>query len=133
MDCPLEYTSTHAKRQILLFMATNAEFFSKYLHRYIFYNYNNPMQKKNLSIKGYLKYMLEKDSWGDEAILYAASIMWDLSISILFPKTLRTYNLRHSINNLGKVDLVVVNTGGMHYTAVGELRVVYAYIRVVKT
>ena len=99
-------------------MATNVQFFQKYLHRFIFYEYNNPVEKKQFSIKSYLLYMLGNDTWGDEAILYGASLLWSLKVSVVFANSARVYNIRHNQNNLRKVDILVLNSGN-HYSAIG--------------
>ena len=122
IDLSKEYTATHLKYQAILFIAVHAQFFHRYLHRFIFYAYNNPLLKKNFSLKSYLKWLMEKDSWVDEAMLYVISIMWDLTISILFPKTIRTLHIRHSTLDLKKVDVVVLSTGGTNFTAIGKGR-----------
>ena len=68
LDTLKEYTSTHLKRQVIIFVCNQAQFFNKYLHRYIFYAYNNPMVKKNFSLKTYLQWLAQEGTWGDEAI-----------------------------------------------------------------
>ena len=130
LDTPKEYTSTHLKRQVIIFVCNQAQFFNKYLHRYIFYAYNNPMVKKNFSLKTYLQWLAQEGTWGDEAILYICSIMWEASVSILFPKTIRALHLRHNIQDLSKIALLVLHTGGLNFNAVSKLWVTYVGIRV---
>ena len=130
LDTPKEYTSTHLKRQVIIFVSNQAQFFNKYLHRYIFYAYSNPMVKKNFSLQTYLQWLAQEGTWGDEAILYICSIMWEASVSILFPKTIRALHLRHSIQYLSKIAILVLHTGGLNFSAVSKLQVTYIGNRV---
>ena len=116
----MEYTATHLKRQLLHFMALRADIFSKYCNDHILFEYNNPELNKGFSFKDYLLYMHQDHSWGDACILHAASLLFEVSISVLFPKTLKHLNLRHHENNLSKIDVILVNSGGQHYSAVGK-------------
>ena len=68
----------------------------------------------------YLLYMLEEASRGDTITLYAMSILFNLRISVLFPQSLKTTLIRHEIKDLAKVDVLVLHTGGLHYTAIGK-------------
>ena len=101
-------------------MTLRADIFSKYCNDHILFEYNNPDLNQGFSFKDYLLYMHQDHSWGDACILYAASLLFEISISILFPKTLKHLSLRYHENNLAKVDVVLVNSGGQHYSAVGK-------------
>ena len=126
---PMEYTADHLKRELVAFMASHSPFFSKFCHKSILYNYNIP-QGKGFSFKGYLMYLLEKDTWGDDISLHVASMMWGLRISVLFPKSLRVYPIRHQHMDPSKADLVVLHTGGVHYSGIGEFRTDLGRLRV---
>ena len=82
----------------------------------------NQDQSKNFSFKDYLLHLLQSDTWGDELVLSVVSIMWNVKVSVIFPKTLKKYHIRHAVQDLTKVEVVVINTGGMHYSAVGKDR-----------
>ena len=118
LDCPFEYTGSHSKYQVLLFMTTNAEFFMKYCWKSILFNYNFGLGKQ-FSYKGYLQYLLERDTWGDENILKAISIMWSLPITLIYPQSLAKHNIRHQIDDIKKVDMLILYSGGVHYSAIG--------------
>ena len=109
-----------------MFMATHAEFFLKYCWKTILYNYNQG-QGKQFSFKGYLQFLLDRNTWGDESILKVISIMWDLTVTIIYPSTLAKHNLRHHEDDLSKVDVLVLYSGGVHYSAIGTYGVTYAY------
>ena len=89
----------------------------------------NQDQSKNFSFKDYLLHLLQSDTWGDELVLSVVSIMWNVKVSVIFPRTLKKYHIRHSVQDLTKVEVVVINTGGMHYSAVGKGR--YHVLRVI--
>ena len=89
----------------------------------------NQDQSKNFSFKDYLLHLLQSDTWGDELVLSVVSIMWNVKVSVIFPRTLKKYHIRHAVQDLSKVEVVVINTGGMHYSAVGKGR--YCVLRVV--
>ena len=74
---------------------------------------------KDYSFKDYVLYLLQSDTWGDELVLSVVSIMWDLKVTLIFPKTLKRFNIRHAEPDLKIVDIVVIHTGGMPYSAVG--------------
>ena len=133
--CPLEYTADHLKRQTVMFICDHKSFFLTYAWRHILVEYNQD-QSKNFSFKDYLLHLLQSDTWGDELVLSVVSIMWNVKVSVIFPKTLKKYQIRHAVQDLTKVEVVVINTGGMHYSAVGKghcrvLRVIFVVKRVV--
>ena len=89
----------------------------------------NQDQSKNFSFKDYLLHLLQSDTWGDELVLSVISIMWNVKVSVIFPRTLKKYHIRHAVQDLTKVEVVVINTGGMHYSAVSKGR--YRVLRVI--
>ena len=64
--------------------------------------------------------MLEESSWGDTIILYAFSILFNLRTSVVFPKSLTSTLIRHEIKDLARVDVLLLHSGGLHYTAIGK-------------
>ena len=80
--------------------------------------------------------MLSKRTWGDEIIINAISIMWQLTTTIVFASDLwqltttivfasdlRHLKIRHNIpqEELVSVDLVLVYSKQSHYSATGKL------------
>ena len=133
--CPLEYTADHLMRQTVMFICDHKSFFLTYAWRHILVEYNQD-QSKNFSFKDYLLHLLQSDTWGDELVLSVVSIMWNVKVSVIFPKTLKKDHIRHAVQDLTKVEVVVINTGGMHYSAVSKgrccvLRVVFMVKRVI--
>ena len=52
--------------------------------------------------------------------LSVLSIMWNVRVTVVFSKSLRKLNLRHSEADLSNVELVVIYAGGSHYSAIGK-------------
>ena len=94
MDCPLELSSTHLRRQIVVTVAENPEFFWPVLALHMKGNYGHLRldkatydQKKTqqekedyecpgpFSLIGYLKALLKRKFWGDEMALMISSMM----------------------------------------------------------
>ena len=143
IECPLEYTAIHLKRQLVLFMTVHAEFFYKFCYKTILHSYNS--SGKQFSFKDYLLYLLESDSWGDEVVLNTVSFMWNLTITVICAQSLARIPIRHREQDLEKVHLLLLYSGGVHYSAIGtytghlrvfrvaniDIRVVGGYYRVV--
>ena len=72
-----------------------------------------------LSFKQYLHLLLQRDFWGDEAVLFAVSCMWRARISVLNTKTLQEYRIRHD-RRMEEVDVVVTYNDSNHFNAAGE-------------
>ena len=104
-----------------MFMHDHKTFFLTYSWKLILVEYNQD-QGKSFSFKDYLLYLLQADTWGDELSLSAISIMWNMRVTVIFPLTLSRYNIRHNQQDLKLVEIIVINSGGLHYTAVGKGR-----------
>ena len=144
MDLPQEYVPMLMKRQIIVFMAQNANVCSEIFNPTIQGTYGEPrmdpeqydslkkanalspkqIEKQELpgpfSYLGYLKYQLKEGSWGDEIIVAAMSMMWQIPVTIVYAETLTEHRIRHN-RLIGKVDMVVVFCGGCHYVGASEL------------
>ena len=135
---PDEYTYTHLRRQVVAFLAENAEYFVVGLDISIMANYgmnrmSPELYEKKLkdqtltaneqedyeapgpfSYYTYLKYMLQDSSWGDEVVLVAISNMWQVGITVLNGESLTQVKLRHQ-RPIEGADLLLVRCGGNHY------------------
>ena len=144
MDLPQEYVPLLMKRQIIVFMAQNAKICSEMFNPTIQGTYGefrmDPEQYESLkkakalspkqiekqelpgpfSYLGYLKHQLKEGSWGDEIMVAAMSMMWQIPVTILYAETLTEHRIRHD-RLIGKVDMVVVFCGGCHYVGASEL------------
>ena len=118
INCPLGYTNTHLRRQIVMELAKNREFFLTYLKEHILEEYGK--SEKDIpgpfSYQSYLQYMLERDSWGDQSMLLAMSAIFKVRITVVGGESLGETKFRHS-GSLRKADVVLVFCGGNHYVA----------------
>ena len=133
MDTPYEYTSTHLRRQLIMFLAKNADYFIKQQH---FMNsikglYGWPEPSKDdigpFSFHSYLQYMLEDDSWADEVVIHSLSLMFQVTITILRGLDLTEVTVRHGLH-IKDVDLLYLYTGGNHYSVIGMFKI--SFVRV---
>ena len=143
MDLPQEYVPQIMKRQIIVFLAQNAKVCSEIFNPTIQGIYGesrmDPEQYESLkkakalspkqiekqelpgpfSYLGYLKHQLKEGTWGDEIMVAAMSMMWQITVTILYAETLTEHRIRHD-RLIGKVDMVVVSCGGCHYIGASE-------------
>ena len=66
------------------------------------------------SFIGYLKYILEGSTWGDQGLLTLISMMWQVTITIVNAEDLSQIKIRHQ-RPLDQVSLVVVLAQRCHY------------------
>ena len=109
---PAEYHQVMLRRQLVLYLAQNASFFYKLLIEHIRTQYgpirlpvDEYKQKKEdgtltaveeidqnlpgpFSFLGYLEYLLKPVSWGDQGVLVAVSMMWQLKITVVTAENL---------------------------------------------
>ena len=137
-DFPQEYSSDLMKRQIIVTMCQEPDFFLKYLYdgiageyggvRLTKEEYEQKKKDKDLSadqIHDYsapgpfsfcewLEYIWQDGTWGDEPIITALSLQWQLCTTVLNAEKLYEVRMRHD-RPLEEVDLVVVHCGRNHY------------------
>ena len=72
--------------------------------------------------------MLNKRTWADEIIINAISIMWQLTVTVVYGTDLRHLRIRHSIpkEELATVSLVLIYSKDNHYSATG-IEFMYIY------
>ena len=65
--------------------------------------------------------MLNKRTWGDEIIINAISITWQLTVTVVYGTNLRHLRIRHFIpqEELATVSLVLIYSKDNHYSATG--------------
>ena len=105
---PAEYQQVMLRRQLVLCLAQNASFFYKLLVEHIRSQYGpirlsakeykekkkdgTLTEDQNLpgpfSFLGYLEYLLKPVSWGDQGVLVALSMMWQLKITVVTAESL---------------------------------------------
>ena len=142
LDCPMEYTNTHLRRQLVMEMINHKEFFLPQLSPAISGGYGGKLsaeeysrrEKEGLlteatrqaytepgpfSFLTYLEHVLKRDSWGDEITLVVLSMVFQLRITVITVPSLHGDPIHHT-NNLDKTDVVLLHSGGNHYLSAGE-------------
>ena len=72
-----------------------------------------------LSFRQYLHFLLQRDFWGDEVVLFVVSFMWSVKITVLNTKTMQEYRIRHDRAMKG-VEMVITYNGSNHFNAAGK-------------
>ena len=139
---PYEYTSSHLRRQIVMFVRNLMEYLYPMLHGHIRGNYGHarlsktqykklkagklmPEEKRDyhepgpFSLVTYLEAFLDKGFYGDEITLVLMSMMWQIRITGLQTETQFQTKIRHS-NTLALTDRVLVRTSRLHYFPASE-------------
>ena len=140
VEVPEEFRSNHLRYQVLLWCCQNHGFIFTVLKNNITFDYGkrrmsteeyqarknskeNPLTDKEerdykkpgpFSFVAYLQYMLEGSSWGDESMLTCISMMWQITITVVFAEELSQYKIRHQ-RKLEDADLVLIFAGDSHY------------------
>ena len=141
IDCPMEYTNTHLRRQLVMEMIRYKEFFLPHLTDVISGGYGGKLsadeysrhEREGLltaatrqtyddpgpfSYLTYLEHILKRDSWGDEITLVVLSMVFQLRITVVTVPSLHGNPIRH-MNALDKLDIVLLRSGGNHYLSAG--------------
>ena len=141
IDCPMEYTNTHLRRQLVMEMIRYKEFFLPHLTDAISGGYGGKLSADEYSRREreglltavtrqayeepgpfsyltYLEHILKRDSWGDEITLVVLSMVFQLRITIVTVPSLHGDPIRH-VNTLEKSDIVLLRSGGNHYLSAG--------------
>ena len=124
IDFPQEYTYQMLKRQVIFWMAQNADYCFEELGDTIEGNYGGTKEDSNepgpFSYLSFLRYHLQDFAWGDEVILAALGRMWQLTVTIFMADSMIERRMRHN-RSLGKVDLCLVYCGRNHYCGAGKI------------
>ena len=80
-----------------------------------------------ISFKDYLRKLLKRGFWGEDVVLYALSVIYDIRITVLNACTLDEYRYRHS-KPIAEADMVLIFTGSNHYLYAGKCIGRYYYI-----
>ena len=132
MECPREFTNTHLRRMIILFIIENFEMLWPLLHISVLNNFGHirmPEEKFQrklaedtltdqeraihdepgpFSVYAYLDQLLKPGFYGDELCLLIISMIWKVRITILHAETLRAIKVRH-MNQALKADFILVH------------------------
>ena len=136
-DMPIEYVTPLMRRNLVVFLAENAAYFFPKFEDWIKGGYGSIRLSKEeyeekskkgtltdsedrayhepgpFSYQEYLQYLLKDSTWGDEVLIVAMSMRWQICITVLHDD-LRESRVRHD-RPLGEADLVLVYCGNNHY------------------
>ena len=118
---PYEYTTQSLRRQVVMFVAQNADYFFRLMSNAIanVYCVGTPDTPGPFSFVEYLEYMLNDRSWGDEFFLYFMSCMWQVRVTIIQTPDYNQTRIRHT-GNWWDADLCLLHVAGNHYNAAGK-------------
>ena len=138
LEIPEEYRSNHLRYQLAFFITQNHQFCFNILKKLITFEYGHARLTKAqylegmkegtlteaqiadyqvpgpFSFIGYLKYILEGSTWGDQGLLTLISMMWQVTITIVNAEDLSQIKIRHQ-RPLDQVNLVVILAQRCHY------------------
>ena len=154
-DFPLEYVNTLFRRDLICFIAEHPPFFYDLFELHIKWvyggirlskeEYTQKMKDKTItpseeyeynhpgpfSFREYLEYVLLDTTWGDELLIVAMSMRWQITITVVHAGSseedeygqkkdpLRESRVRHN-RPLEEVDLVLVYCGNNHYVGASK-------------
>ena len=151
-DFPQEYVHQLIKRQIIVWMAQNADYCFNFYGDSIkgIYGGKRMSQAKYERKKkagtltprqihdqnepgpffflGFLRYHLNDNSWGDEVLVDVCGKMWQIAITVVYAETLVEQRFRHD-RELGDADMVLVFCGGNHYFAAGTHFAIFLFLQ----
>ena len=142
IDCPMEFTNTHLRRQLVMDVVRHKEFFLPQLQGFISGNYRAKLSKAEyecqekegllraetrrtftepspFSFITYLEYLLKHDSWGDEITLVVLSMLFQLRITIVTVPTLQSEAIHH-MNTLEKSGIILLRSSENNYLSAGR-------------
>ena len=146
-DMPTEFVTPLFRRQLVVFLAENADFFFNELEVHIKGNYGGirltreeylkkthdgtitPAEEYDYCHPGpfsyveYLEYLLKDATWGDEVLIVTMSMMWQITITVVHDDC-RESRVRHD-RPLEDVDLVIVYCGSNHYVGAGKYHIYF--------
>ena len=142
IKCPREFTNTHLRQMLVLFMIENFEVLWPLLHVCILNNFGHHRlsveefhakvadgtitdlereaysEPGPFSVHDYLKSLLQPSFYGDELCLLITSMIWKVRITVLHAETLLAIKFRH-MNVSMKADIILVHCSGSHYIPLG--------------
>ena len=142
IKCPREFTNTHLRHMLVLFIVENFEMVWPLLHVCILNNFGHHRLSKEefqakmadgtitdaereaysetgpFSVHAYLQSLLKPSFYGDELCLLIISMIWKVRITVLHAETLFAIKFRH-MNVSMKADIILVHCSGSHYIPLG--------------
>ena len=142
IKCPREFSNTHLRCMVVLFMVENFEMLWPLLHICVLNNFGHLRLTEEFhakvadgtitdeereaysepgpfSVYAYLQNLLKPSFYGDELCLLIITMMWKVCISVLPSGTLVAIKFRH-LNVSMKANIVLVHCSGSHYIPLGR-------------
>ena len=137
IKCPREFSNTHLRHMVVLFMVENFDMLWPLLHICVLNNFGHLRLTEEFhtkvadgtitdeereaysepgpfSVYAYLQNLLKPSFYGDELCLLIISMMWKVHISVLHSGTLVAIKFRH-LNISMKADIILVHCSRSHY------------------
>ena len=138
IKCPREFTNTHLRHMLVLFIMENFKMLWPLLHICILNNFGHHRLSEEefqakvadctitdaereaysepgpFSVHGYLQSLLKPSFYGDELCLLIITMIWKVRITVLHTETLLAIKFRH-MNVSMKADIILVHCSGSHY------------------
>ena len=121
IDCEQEYTQVHLRRDMVLFIIENLDYFFNLLEIMIKSQYGEENQEGipgPFSFVEWLEHMLKSDSYGDEACLHVFSRMFQVPLVVINSDSLCSIRYRNKLE-LDKQELCLIYVDGNHYMPAG--------------
>ena len=142
IKCPREFTNTHLRCMLVLFMIENFEVLWPLLHVCILNNFGHHrlsveefqtkvadgtitdaereacLEPGPFSVHAYLQSLLKPSFYGDELCLLIISMIWKVRITVLHAETLLAIKFKH-MNVSMKADIILVHCSSSHYIPLG--------------
>jgi hypothetical protein len=125
VEHPASYTAEHLRRQVVMFCAENPDLILASQIEQIRGLYSEGGREGEqahpgpFSYRDYLTWMSQRNTWGDQVVLAAVSMMWDVTISIVDASLDIHLPIRHQ-RPLQNADIVLVYNGISHYNAASK-------------
>ena len=144
IKCPREFTNTHLRWMLVLYMVDNFEMLWPLLHICILNNFGHTRLTEEefqakaadgtimdeerevysepgpLLVYAYLKNLLKPSFYGDELCLLVVTMIWKVHITALHAETLLAIKFRH-MNQSMRADFILVHCTGSHYITLGMI------------
>ena len=149
IKCPREFSNTHLRHMVVLFMVENFDMLWPLLHIYVLNNFGHLRLTEEFhakvadgtitdeereaysepgpfSVYAYLQNLLKPRFYGDELCLLIITMMWKVHISVLHSSTLVAIKFRH-LNVSMKADIIIVHCSRSHYIPLGRSLSIFLY------
>ena len=142
IKCPREFSNTHLRCMLVLFMVENFEVLWPLLHICVLNNFGHLRLSEEefqakvadgtitdaereaysepgpFSVYGYLRNLPKPSFYGDELCLLIINMVWKVRITVLHAKTLVAIKFRH-MNVSMKANIILVHCSGSYYIPLG--------------